>query len=615
MDPALEGIFDAPSTAQSSGAASSGGATSTNTAEFGIRDGRKFNDTNVEENCSTALLRDSMVAAPATSVSPTAERGRSRRPERSHRSTSIKVTTTQDTTLKSKLKSRLPKASTSPRSKPELTADERLDIATAEAKRKAGRAKTPERTMMAVEDNLQLLEPPDPLMQPYEANLEQVAPIQMTINAEGPAASIPPVSTNLEMVNDLVANLLPTTRPVPNGDDAEGYEASKRRKQECVVCNEAAWRMKHDHDMGASLEQRLRATDEQVALMKSRADKAKGRIVDYSNELARVNSHCDAQIAEMSIVLQTQRGQLNNTGTLNVRANAELADSKFELQRHAALTMSKERELQNARRRINEPITEGQLASDHHRATLDAAEQKLERACIQDGSGNVETAIELAEAHINLGRLQYELPEKIHEVALYNAELQQSKDLVLSTENDPDRPVIQYNRDQNEMVRLAEKVNQLEIKLKDNNPKVEGPDDGHFIVKRAHAEIQSAQNEARIANEELGTARRIFNQKVEQITAENTVTLDHNRTVINSLKSEVNRFTQNNAKLESRATVNTAPNNIDVPTQTQPAHRNRQDIKPLSVLLLGLSLFQQLADNAGNVHIILSSADSIQRKG
>ena len=44
MDPALEGVFDAPSTAQSSGAASNGGVTSTNTAKFGVRDGRAFND-------------------------------------------------------------------------------------------------------------------------------------------------------------------------------------------------------------------------------------------------------------------------------------------------------------------------------------------------------------------------------------------------------------------------------------------------------------------------------------------------------------------------------------------------------------------------------------------
>ena len=45
-------------------------------------------------------------------------------------------------------------------------------------------------------------------------------------------------------------------------------------------------------------------------------------------------------------------------------------------------------------------------------------------------------------------------------------------------------------------------------------------------------------------------------------------TLDQNKTVINSLKSEVNRLTQNNAKLESRVTVDIAPNKTDVPTQT-----------------------------------------------
>ena len=91
-----------------------------------------------------------MVAAPATSVSPTVERGRSRRPERSSRSTSIKVTITHDATLKPKSKNRPPKTTLSPRGNPEFTADERLDSAIAEAKKKAGRTKTPERTIMAV---------------------------------------------------------------------------------------------------------------------------------------------------------------------------------------------------------------------------------------------------------------------------------------------------------------------------------------------------------------------------------------------------------------------------------------------------------------------------------
>ena len=177
MDPALEGIFDAPSTAQSSGAASSGGATSTNTAEFGIRDGRTFDD----DSPSAAIQGNRMVADPATPISPTVERGRSRRPERSNRSTSIRITTTHDTIIKSKSKSRPPKTTVSPRGNKELTADEMLDNAIAEAKKKARRAKTPERTRLAVEDRPQLLASPDPLMQPYEANLEQVVPVQVTM--------------------------------------------------------------------------------------------------------------------------------------------------------------------------------------------------------------------------------------------------------------------------------------------------------------------------------------------------------------------------------------------------------------------------------------------------
>ena len=202
-----------------------------------------------------------------------------------------------------------------------------------------------------------------------------------------------------------------------------------------------------------------------------------------------------------------------------MRANNEPADCKFELQRHAQLTVRKDSELQNAHRRTNNLITENELASDQHRATLNAAEQKLERARIQGGAGKVEAAIELAEAHINLGKLQNELSEKVREAAMRDAELQQSKDLVLSSENDLHRLVIQHNRGQNELLRLAGQVSELGIRLWDNNTKVEGPDDGRFIVKRAHAEIQSAHNEARVAHEELCMVRKIFNQKVERITA------------------------------------------------------------------------------------------------
>ena len=172
MDPALEGIFDAPSTAQSSGAASTGGATSTNTAEFGIRDGRTLDD----DSPSGAIQRNMVVAAPAITSSATAERGRSRRPERSSSSISIRITTTHDTTTKPKSKIR-PPTTVSPRGNKGLTADELLDKAIADASKKAGWVRTPERTMMAVGDKPQLLASPDPLMQPYEANLQQVVPV------------------------------------------------------------------------------------------------------------------------------------------------------------------------------------------------------------------------------------------------------------------------------------------------------------------------------------------------------------------------------------------------------------------------------------------------------
>ena len=84
------------------------------------------------------------------------------------------------------------------------------------------------------------------------------------------------------------------------------------------------------------------------------------------------------------------------------------------------------------------------------------------------------------------------------------------------------------------------------------------------MVKRAHAEIQTAQNEARIAHEELNTARRIFNKKIEQTTAEHAVALDQSKTVINSLKSEVNLLTHN-AKVDSNVTVNVVPDRVAAP--------------------------------------------------
>ena len=125
---------------------------------------------------------------------------------------------------------------------------------------------------------------------------------------------------------------------------------------------------------------------------------------------------------------------------------------------------------------------------------------------------------------------------------------------------------MQHNNGQNEVLQLIDRVNELETRIRDNNAKVEGPDGGHFVVTRAHAEIQTAQNEARIAHEEPNTARSIFNKKIEQITAEHAVALDQSKTVINSLKSEVNLLTHN-AKIDSNVTVNVVPDKIEAPPQ------------------------------------------------
>ena len=274
------------------------------------------------------------------------------------------------------------------------------------------------------------------------------------------------------------------------------------------ACNEAALRIRNDHDTIVTLEQRLRAIEEQVEIVKVRADAAENRIADYVNELAKVNSHCDAQVAEMSAVLQTQRGQINDVGFQNTRATNELAQCRFDLERHTQLAMSMERELQSANRRVQGLTNENQLAAQHHRSSLHAAEQMLERACIKDGSSKADSDRELAEAQINLGKLQNELSEGIRQVAEYNSELQKYTELAQSAEVDRNRLVIQHNNDQNEVIQLTDRVNDLENRVRENNAKVEGPDDGHFIVKRAHVEIQSARHEIRVAREELAAERR-----------------------------------------------------------------------------------------------------------
>ena len=106
--------------------------------------------------------------------------------------------------------------------------------------------------------------------------------------------------------------------------------------------------------------------------MKVRADAAENRIADYVNELAKVNNHCDAQVAEMSMVLQRQRGHINDIGYQSTRATNELAQCRFDLERHTQLAMSKERELQSANRRIQDLANENQFASQQHRSSLHA---------------------------------------------------------------------------------------------------------------------------------------------------------------------------------------------------------------------------------------------------
>ena len=310
----------------------------------------------------------------------------------------------------------------SPRGNKGLTADELLDNAIADAKKKAGRVKTPERTRKAVEDRPQLLASPDPLMKPYEANLEQVGPAQVTMKDNRPAVERL-IETDSEMFDDHENDLMSNIRPAANDENTETFEVSKRQRQECLACNEAAARMRHDRNVIVSLEQRLRATDEQVAIMKVRADAAEARIADYANELTKVNNHCDTQIAEMSMVLQ-RRGQINNIGFQNTRATNELAQCRFDLERNSQLAMSKERELQNANRRIQDLANENLLASEQHCASLHAAEKILEEACIQDGSSKAESTKELAEAQIHPGKLQNELSEKIRQVAEYGSEMQ-----------------------------------------------------------------------------------------------------------------------------------------------------------------------------------------------
>ena len=121
------------------------------------------------------------------------------------------------------------------------------------------------------------------------------------------------------------------------------------------------------------------------------------------------------------------------------------------------------------------------------------------------------------------------------------------------SDEERNRLVAELRSTEHELVKANEQVGHLEIRLKDHDANVNNPDDGHTIVKRAATEIRSSRNEARIAKEELHAARGIFNQKIEQIRAEHKDALDQSKSVISSLKSEVNNLT---IKVEELARTN-----------------------------------------------------------
>ena len=481
MDPALGGVFDAPSTANSSGAASSAEATSAHTAEFGTGDGRTSSPSTTPQRGRYLRYRDDaatpigdMIAAPATSISPVTERERGRKPgrsERSSRSTSIKVITINDSTLKSK--DRTPRSSTSPRVTRGPTADELLDIEIKKTLARAGRASTPER--IPVMDQPHLLVSPDPLMQTNEDKLTMVAPIPMSLDPTNKPDSVK--STDSELLRDLDKSLMSSTRPAPSGEEASSsnYDRKKRR-QECAACIDAAEQIKSDRNIIESLQRQAESTNAQVALLTRRTEMAEASVNEYQTEISRINIQGEAQAVEWSSMLALQREQLTRTDADKAILNNELADSRFEMQRQSELAASKDRELQYANHRINDLVSEGQRASELHRASLIAAEQQLQRACITNGEDSLGSAAELAEANINLGRLQNELSEKVRTVATYEEELRKSRDSILNIENDHNRFVVQHNRDQAELLRLNEIISQLESKARTEHVKGDGVD-------------------------------------------------------------------------------------------------------------------------------------------
>ena len=61
--------------------------------------------------------------------------------------------------------------------------------------------------MMAVGDKPQLLASPDPLMQPYETNLEQMVPVQVRMK-DNHLAVEKPVEIDSEMFDELESDLM-----------------------------------------------------------------------------------------------------------------------------------------------------------------------------------------------------------------------------------------------------------------------------------------------------------------------------------------------------------------------------------------------------------------------
>ena len=206
-------------------AASRGGATSTDTAEFGLGARGTNIGANVDDNFLPISEGTKRIAVPAISVPPRVDRGRSRRSQGPSRSTSARIIPTQEiikTTGKvDKSKSMSPIASKNFRApKVVATAGELLDAAPAEYGKARQRVKTPECQPRVVEDNPRYLASPDPLMVQYgETNIGMAAPVIFIMDGSGKSMSSDGIDP--EMMMGPEAGIMPETHPAP----------SKRQKQ------------------------------------------------------------------------------------------------------------------------------------------------------------------------------------------------------------------------------------------------------------------------------------------------------------------------------------------------------------------------------------------------